>query len=189
MSSPSPETVQSGVERHWPIASWMLILAVVAATGVIGTTYQLVAGRKTAARLIVDQEVMRHHWSKLEPDRQFVPVIQSMATGFDSSRPDLRWTARFIGVPGKPATGLDAFEDDSLTRIQNGEDEVWDQTAFGVTRYVRAIRATQVCVSCHQVLPGGGFAKVNDVVGIISVDFRQDRAGANGSASLGTGGN
>jgi hypothetical protein len=188
MSVPSTN-VSSEVKRMWPIAAWVAILAVVAAAATIGIAYQRMDGQRTAARLIVDHELTRHHWTALESDQQFRPVIHSISKGSPVSQSTPQWAARFIGTPTKPGAGLDAFEVSGVAQIQNGADEVWDESAFTVTRYVRAIRANQDCIACHPVRSNGGFIKVDDVIGIISVDFRHDRRKLIGPLSLGTGRN
>jgi Protein of unknown function (DUF3365) len=170
-------------QRLWPMTLWITSLIVTVCAALVFGVHTRNAGQKNAARLIARQELLAHHWLKLEPDKDFRPVISAIS-GFSEALPNdvgTNWSVRFISASGQPTIGLDSFETEAVRQLENGTDEVWQESWLGVRRYMHAIRAQATCISCH---PTAGFSgkynRPGDVIGFISIDFTvsPDRSGS-----------
>jgi hypothetical protein len=186
--SPEANTWNDSRPR-WPIAAWVVITIVVAGAGIIGTLYYSSSALRDTGRFVVNQELLAHHWSKLETDREFTPIIQSMASAWSIPQTELKWSVKRLGTPANPAADVDAFEAASLDKISAGQTEVWSYSPVNGSRYVRAVRVGSNCMACHAATQKGQFLRANDVIGVISVDFRPNRPSPTQSVALNTDGN
>jgi hypothetical protein len=191
--SPLAESPEANESKHlrpgWPIAAWVLITVVVAGTGMLATLYHSSTGLRDTGRFVVNHELFVHHWTVLETDKEFTPVIRSMADAWNTPKSEMNWSVKRLGTPASPAADLDAFETASLERFRAGEDEVWSYSPVSGSRYVRAVRVTLNCMPCHTALRNGQLLRENEVIGVISVDFRSNRPLANQSVALNSNGN
>src|SRR5262245_42946904 len=164
-------------QRLWPVTLWITSLVVTACAALVFGLHTRNAGQKNAARLIARQELVSHHWLHLEPDKDFRSVILALSRFSEALPNDVgtNWSVRFISASGQPTIGLDSFETEAFRRLENGTDEVWQESWRGVSRYVHAIRGQATCVPCHPaVVSAAGTTKYNkpgDVIGFVCIEF------------------
>jgi hypothetical protein len=71
--------VNESKDRLWPMWLWIIMLAVVAACGLLTIMYDRQARQKETARVIAQHELLSHHWTSLESDTEFRSVIYGLA--------------------------------------------------------------------------------------------------------------
>jgi signal transduction histidine kinase len=138
-------------------------------------------------RTMVNTIVLLHHWLKLEPDRDFRPVILSLFGVGDTALEDLRFAKwKFI----KPLNMEDSthrpesdFEYAAMEAFQKGVGENYRSRIVpgeSEYQYVAPIRLSATCVSCHPVQQSNVspaiYTKEGDLLAALSITVPLDRA-------------
>lgn len=185
----TPEANEQRLPRPiWSIGMWVLITVVVAGAGMLATLYYSSSKLRDTGRFVVNHELLAHHWTTLESDREFLAVIRSMADSWSIPKSELNWSVKRLGTPANPAADVDSFEAAALEKIRDGETEVWSYSPVSGSRYVRAVRSGTTCMACHPQR-NGQILQQNDVIGVIGVDFRSNRPSPTQTVALNSSGN
>ena len=159
--------------RIWLTGLLLAAAAIITAVAVVGQTPdERRDGFKEWARLAARYELMRRHWTALEAQRDFIPVIDTLFERSDVSDDGLKWRVKTIQSYTDPTPALDEFEKKALEQIREGKTEVWEPEKKGQFRYVRAFRAAQDCLACHPARRRGEtseFINENDVIAVLSL--------------------
>ena len=165
--------------RIWFAGLLLAASAVIATVAVVGETPdERRDGFKEWARLAARYELMRRHFTALEADRDFKPVINILFGRSDVGEDGLESRVKTIDSYIDPSPSLDEFEKKALEQIRAGKTEVWEPGKKGQFRYVRAFRAAQDCLACHQARRRGEtteFIKENDVIAVLSLQPAEKR--------------
>jgi signal transduction histidine kinase len=107
-------------------------------------------------RTMVGPTVMYHHWTSLETQRDFIPVIRAMfGEVVADNLEQFKWKfVKPLSVDDPGQRPADRFEYEAMQLFQSGVSEEKSRIEPGEAtfQYLKAIRLREVCVSCHQVL-------------------------------------
>jgi hypothetical protein len=157
----------------WIVLSLLFVPLVVGVATVSRSFDRREAELRDLAGVAVQAELLRTHWSALEPSHDFRPVI---ATVFRDSVPaaDDSWNVRLFHVAKAPESPPDMFEQKAIDRIKAGAPSVWTTGQSEGTRYVVPIAIRDSCIACHPFAsPNETTAlKPGDIIAFASVRSR-----------------
>jgi hypothetical protein len=161
--------------RHVWIVPCLLLAPLVA--GVVGVNKSFTrreAELRDLAGVVVQAELLRTHWSALEHDKDFQPVIAAMAREYGPAAAEYSWNVRLFHVAKAPESPPDMFEQTAIDRIRAGAPSVWTSGRNEGTRYVVPIAIRDSCIACHPVAsPNETTAlKPGDIIAFASVRSR-----------------
>ena len=127
-------------------------------------------------RMLVNPILLRRHWTALETQRDFVPVIDGMFG--ELLPPEVRGYKSKVIKPDDPAhLPENDFEYAAMTAFQKGDLTEQYRAVPGEAgyQYLAAVRLKSDCIVCHPTLPNSKPSDENDFFAAVSIKLPLDR--------------
>jgi hypothetical protein len=152
-----------------------MLLAILAVAVCLGYRERMrnLVDKKLLVRQMISTELMRRHWESTESSPSLGGMIAGIANELNQTNSRtatievLRTAPGVIFMTAKRPAHLSKIERDALSRVDDGEPEIWDVAWNGDVRYIGVVKSTGKCSACHIKTGTGGD------LGVIRVDVRQ----------------
>ncbi|MBI3463798.1 MAG: HAMP domain-containing protein [Planctomycetes bacterium] len=127
-------------------------------------------------RMLVNPILFRRHWTALETQRDFVPVIDALFG--ELLPPEVRGYKSKVIKPDDPShLPENDFEYAAMTAFQKGDLAEQYRAVPGEAsyQYLAAVRLKSDCIVCHPTLPNSKPSDENDFFAAVSIKLPLDR--------------